>query len=70
MDSQTVNGVTFTMDTANRYTFEQARTMLHRDLGRRWGAYALFHAARDGSCTVGGTTVEKRGRFFTIGDAR
>ena len=70
MDSQTVGGVTFTMDTANRYTFVQARAMLHRDLGRKWGAYALYHAGMDGECTVGGTTVETRGRFYTIGDAR
>lgn len=77
MDSQVVGGVRFTMDTDNRYTFEQARVMLHRDLGRRWGAYALFHAGIEGECTVGGTKVtrvgdaraERRGALFTIGDA-
>ena len=68
MDSQVVDGVTFTMDTAERYTFGQARVMLHRDLGRKWGAYALFRAGMDGSCTVGGTEVRKVGRYFTITD--
>ena len=77
MDSQVVDGVRFTMDTAERYTFEQARAMLHRDMGRKWGAYALFHAGIEGECVVGGTKVtrvgdlmaERHGALFTITEA-
>jgi len=61
--------VTYTMDTAERYTFTQAKERLHRDMGRKWGAYALYHAGMDGSCTVGGTKVTRRGEHFTITDA-
>jgi hypothetical protein len=61
---------TLTMDTADRYSFDQAKALLHRQMGRKQGAYMLFHASRDGTCTVGGTTVAKRGRrHFTITDA-
>ena len=70
MDTYTSpQGVTFTMDTAERYTFEQARDRLHRDMGRKWGAYALYHAGMDGTCTVGGTMVTRVGALFTITDA-
>jgi hypothetical protein len=69
MDSQTVGGVTYTMDTAERYTFGQARERLHRDMGRKWGAWALYHAGMDGECTVGGTRVSRVGAYFTITDA-
>ena len=74
MDSQVVDGVTYTMDTDSRYAFEQARAMLHRQLGRRWGAYALFHAGVEGECAVGGTKVTRvdapgrHGALFTITD--
>ena len=77
MDSfKGADGITYTMDTDDRYTFGQARDMLHRDLGRRWGAYALYHAGLEGSCTVGGTKVTRVGSatgrheaLFTITDA-
>lgn len=70
-------GVTYTMDTAERYTFEQARELLHRQMGRKWGAYALYHAGTEGECTVGGTKVTRmdppgagrHGALFTITDA-
>jgi hypothetical protein len=67
--SQAIGSVTFTMDTAERYTFAQARERLHRDMGRKWGAYALYHAGMGGECTVGGTKVCRDGEFFTITDA-
>jgi len=71
------DGTTYTMDTAPRYTFVQARRQLHDELGRKWGAYALYHAGMEGSCTVGGTTVTRVGNWaagrhealYTITDA-
>ena len=76
MDSfRAPDGVTYTMDTADRYSFAQARERLHRDMGRRWGAYALYHAGMSGECTVGGTRVARvgvtgrDGALFTITDA-